>query len=96
MSLATGRASELPSARRRQAGKMPALGVKVADDVDVEERTGQHNAGHGNILEEYEPGRLRGAGPGITDPLVGARKRDGRLIMLVTGTCSMPDRSLPA
>jgi hypothetical protein len=75
---------------------MPALGVEVADDVNVEERTGQHNAGHGNILEEYEPGRLRGAGPGITDPLVGARKRDGRLIMLVTGTCSMPDRSLPA
>jgi hypothetical protein len=45
---------------------MPALGVKVADDVDVEERTGQHNAGHGNILEEYEPGRLRSAGLGIT------------------------------
>jgi hypothetical protein len=39
---------------------MPALGVEVADDVDVEERTGQYNADHGNILEEYEPGRLRG------------------------------------
>jgi hypothetical protein len=60
MALATGGARELPFARRRQAGKMPALGVEVADDVDVEERTGQYNADHGNILEEYEPGRLRG------------------------------------
>jgi hypothetical protein len=64
VSLATGGARELPSARRRRRAKhMPALGVEVADDVDVEERTGQHNAGHGNILEEYEPGRLRGPGP---------------------------------
>jgi len=50
---------------------MPALGVEVADDVDVEERTGQHNAGHGNIPEECEPGRLRRAALGITARLWG-------------------------
>jgi hypothetical protein len=76
MSLATGRASELPSARRRcQAKHMPTLGVEVADDVDVEERTGQHNAGHGNTLERSEPGRLRKAGLGIPASLLGGEER---------------------
>jgi hypothetical protein len=72
MSLATGRASELPSARRRcQAKHMPALGVEIADDVDVEDWASQHNAGHGNTLERSEPGRLRKAGLGITARLWG-------------------------
>ena len=88
MSLAAGGASELPSWRRRRAKQMPALSVKVADDVDIEARAGQHNARHFNTLEGGEAGRLRKAELAITVSLRGGEEAGGQTTMLVARTCS--------